>query len=181
MQPADLKEYIKKCGKIFYTANEWADFFKKGDFSFSVGSRFHGNMMALRNQIPALWVVHDMRTKELVDTLKVPNLDIDVLKKYEELMENGDGTKLFYAADGDVCSIKNAIQTIKFTLDKTGGKIKSEAVIEMTKDSAMIMDPEEVEYRYFEFDSEFTIFLREEGKDKPYFAANIDDITLFQE
>ena len=115
------------------------------------------------------------------DTLKVPNLNIDVLKKYEELMENGDGTKLFYAADGDVCSIKNAIQTIKFTLDKTGGKIKSEAVIEMTKDSAMIMDPEEVEYRYFEFDSEFTIFLKEEGKDKPYFAANIDDITLFQE
>ena len=115
------------------------------------------------------------------DTLKVPNLDIDVLKKYEELIENGDGTKLFYAADGDVCSIKNAIQTIKFTLNKTGGKIKSEAVIEMTKDSAMIMEPEELEYRYFEFDSEFTMFLREKRKDKPYFAANIDDITLFQE
>ena len=115
------------------------------------------------------------------DTLKVPNLDLDVLKKYEELVENGDGTKIFYAADGDECSIKNAIQTIKFTLDKSGGKIKSEAVIEMYKDSAMIEEPKEVEYRYFEFDSEFTIFLREEGKDLPYFAANIDDITLFQE
>lgn len=114
------------------------------------------------------------------DFLKVPNLDLDILKKYEELIANGDPDKMFYNYKGDICEIKEAIQTIKFTLDKSGGKIKSEAVIVMTETST-IAEPQKVEHRYFEFDSEFTMFLRENGKDLPYFAANIDDITLFQE
>ena len=113
------------------------------------------------------------------DFLKVPNLDLDILKKYEELIANGNPDKMFYNSKGDICEIKEALQTIKFTLDKSGGKIKSEAAIVMQETSAMIS--EKVERRYFEFDSEFTMFLRENGKDLPYFAANIDDITLFQE
>lgn len=113
------------------------------------------------------------------DTLKIPNLDLDVLKKYEELIEDGSGDKIFYDIDGNICHIKDALQTIKMTLDKSGGKVKSEAAIVMQMDSVMIEEPK-VENRYFEFDSEFTIFIREGGKDLPYFAANIDDITLFQ-
>ena len=113
------------------------------------------------------------------DFLKVPNLDLDILKKYEELIANGNPDKMFYNYKDDICEIKEAIQTIKLTLDKSGGKIKSEAAIVMQDTSVML--PEKVERRYFEFDSEFTIFLREGGKDLPYFAANIDDITLFQE
>lgn len=108
------------------------------------------------------------------DTLKVPKIKFDELKEYTEL-EN----KAFMAADGDECIISKALQTIKFELDEKGGKIKSEAVIEMTK-NAMAFE-EEVEYRYFDFDSTFTMFLVDDDhQDKPYFAANIDDITLYQ-
>lgn len=115
------------------------------------------------------------------DTLKVPNLDFDVLKKYEELIANGDEDKMFYDSEGNTCQIKEAVQTIEMNLDKSGGKVKSEAAITMTSYAGMIEKPEEIENRYFEFDSEFTIFIREGGKDLPYFAANIDDITLFQD
>ena len=38
----------------------------------------------------------------------------------------------------------------------------------------------EDEPRYFYVDDTFTIFLREKGKTKPYFAGRIDDITKFQ-
>lgn len=109
------------------------------------------------------------------DILKVPDLDFNILKKYEELIGNS-----FLDSEGNECEIKEALQTIEMSLDKSGGKIKSEAVIVTDKVTAIIPS-EEVEYRYFEFDSEFTIFLRESGKDLPYFAANINDITLFQE
>lgn len=107
------------------------------------------------------------------DTLKVPNIKFNLLKEYEEL-EN----ETFYNYKNDECTIQKALQTIKFELNKKGGKIKSEAVIEM-KEVSSALEPE-VEYRNFNFDSTFTMFLVEDGKDKPYFASTIDDITLFQ-
>ena len=35
--------------------------------------------------------------------------------------------------------------------------------------------------RYFNLNDKFTMFLKEKDKDIPYFAANIEDITLFQD
>jgi hypothetical protein len=40
--------------------------------------------------------------------------------------------------------------------------------------------PEKHEYRYFYFDKPYVMFLKEADKDLPYFAAQIYDITLFQ-
>ena len=47
----------------------------------------------------------------------------------------------------------------------------------MVKETAMM--PVE-EQRYFYLNDEFTMFLKEKDKETPYFAANIEDITLFQ-
>ena len=47
----------------------------------------------------------------------------------------------------------------------------------MTKEMSLM--PEE-ENRYFYLNDEFSMFLKEKNKDMPYFAANIEDITLFQ-
>ncbi len=105
------------------------------------------------------------------DTLKVPNLDFNLLKEYKELK----GLQ-FPTNKNATAIIEEAVQTIKFKLDNTGGSIKSEAVIG-TK--MMAIQPSE-EIRNFNFDDEFTIFLKEAEKEKPYFAANISNITLFQ-
>lgn len=105
------------------------------------------------------------------DTLKVPNLDFNLLKEYDELKGLEFATKK--SATG---VIEEAVQTIKFKLDSTGGSIKSEAAIG-TKLSSIRPSTEK---REFNFDDEFTIFLKETGKDKPYFAANVSNITLFQ-
>ncbi len=107
------------------------------------------------------------------DTLKVPKIDMDVLKKYEELKN-----KEFPTADGKTGIIAEAIQSIQMQLDHTGGKIKSEAAIDMIKETAIM--PEEGDGREFNFDGKFVIFLKESSKDKPYFAASIEDIKLFQ-
>ncbi len=110
------------------------------------------------------------------DYLKVPNLSLNELRKYEEFKD-----KLFYAANGDRCKITEALQTIQFDLDEKGWKIKSEAAIVMDRSNSIAdISFEKPDYRYFYFNKPFTIFLQESNKELPYFAAQISDITLFQ-
>lgn len=106
------------------------------------------------------------------DILKVPNLDMDILKEYNEVTG-----KEFLDKNGNPNYIDKAVQTIQMELDNKGGKIKSEAAI-VTKMSAMAPVIEK-EPREFLFNDDYVIFLKETDKDLPYFAACINDINLF--
>lgn len=106
------------------------------------------------------------------DKFKAPLIEFDEEKRFEEL----EG-KVFINSEGETGEIKDALQTIKLSLDEKGGEIKSEAAITYLKSSISTLKEEN---RYFILDDEFTLFLREKGKEKPYFAAQINDITNFQ-
>lgn len=80
LDPCELKKYIHNCGHIFYTRAAWTEYLLKKGIDLVIGSRFHGGMMALSNQIPALWVMHDMRTKEMIEVMKLPYIT------YEDVM-----------------------------------------------------------------------------------------------
>ena len=90
--------------------------------------------------------------------------------------------KEFKTADPiyDTAKIEKAIQTIKFSLDEKGGEIKSEAAIDVMLGTTALSPEKEDEPRYFYLDDTFAIFLREKGRDLPYFAGRIEDITKFQ-
>ena len=105
------------------------------------------------------------------ELLKIPNIKLKEKTEFKEL-EN----KYFYFSNGNSYYIEKALQTIQFELDKTGGKVKSEAGI-MLKESA-IMEPEEK--REFFINDTFAIFLIEKDKSVPYLAGKINDITKFQ-
>ena len=102
------------------------------------------------------------------DEFKMPMLDFNYKREYEEV-EN----KIFLDYKGDEYLIYKAIQTIQFELNEKGGKIKSEAGMGV-KASAMPMTPKKLY-----LNDTFAIFLKEETKEKPYFAAKITDITKF--
>ena len=104
------------------------------------------------------------------DTLKIPNIDFKTEKEFKEL-EN----KPFKISAGNSYIIEKAIQTIQFELDKTGGKIKSEAGMGIAKTALIREEP-----RDFSVDNTFTLFLKENDKDMPYFAAKIENINQFQ-
>ena len=104
------------------------------------------------------------------EILKVPNIKVNQKTEFEEI-EN----EPFLFANGDSYIIEKALQTIQFDLDRKGGKIRSEAGMMVSK-TALLPG----ESREFSIDNTFAIFLKEEGKDNPYFAAKIDDITKFQ-
>lgn len=105
------------------------------------------------------------------DILKIPNISFDLKKEFEEL-EN----KPYYFSNGDEYYIEKALQTIRFDLDKEGGKIKSEAGIMNKAQSIEVSN----EPREFLVDDTFTIFLKEKDKDLPYFASKISDISQVQ-
>lgn len=110
-----------------------------------------------------------------IDEFKAPNLSFNEKREYTELQN-----KEFKISDPiyDTAKIEKAIQTIQFSLDEKGGKIKSEAGI--TGLNMKATSSKDDEPRYFYVDNTFTIFLREKGKDLPYFAGRIEKITKFQ-
>lgn len=64
-------DYIRAGFGKFYSVPEWRSHIA-ARYDFCVGTRFHGNMVALQAGVPALWLVHDMRTKELCAHLNLP-------------------------------------------------------------------------------------------------------------
>lgn len=112
------------------------------------------------------------RSLTSLDEMKIPNIKFKEKKELTELQD-----KPFLFSNGQTYKIEQAIQTIEFELDRTGGKIKSESGIMNKAESAII---EETQKRKFYLDNTFTLFLQEKGKDMPYFAATISDITKFQ-
>lgn len=65
---------------IFGNRKEWEEFLYNEKISFSTGLRFHGNMMAFSCGIPALWIVSDERTHEMVVSMKLPYIHERELK-----------------------------------------------------------------------------------------------------
>ena len=115
-----------------------------------------------------------------IDELKVPYINMDVTKNYEELSNKVFGTSPQGLAGGRNAQIEQAIQTIKLTLDETGGEIKSEAG--MSAEITSIAEAPQTEApRYFYFDDTYAIFLKETNQNIPYFAARIDNVTKYQQ
>lgn len=85
-----IKGYFEKHFYQFYDIDQWTEQIKKYNFVF--GTRFHGNMVAVQNGIPALLVTHDSRTKELAEYCNIPYIEasnlvgeIDLLTLYSEM------------------------------------------------------------------------------------------------
>jgi Polysaccharide pyruvyl transferase len=93
---ADIKKYFLMRYKIFRNVNDWYQFNAECT-SFTYGSRFHVNMASLISGKPALWLTHDARTKELVDFMCLPNIDItsDVAQNPIEIIKNNSYEKFF--------------------------------------------------------------------------------------
>lgn len=101
--------------------------------------------------------------------LKIPNINISTQINYDELCDK--------EIQGSTWHIEKAIQTVKFSLDKTGGKIISEAELqERTKSYAM--EDVIVDEREFLLTDQFVLFLKEEDKNVPYFAMNVQDTSV---
>ena len=99
------------------------------------------------------------------DILRIPFLQVHNEINYDELCGRYiKGTKGMY--------IRQALQTIDFELNNVGGSVKSEAVIEATKEAIFNTN------REFIFNSDFILYLKEENKEQPYFALKVNNTDV---
>ncbi len=109
-----------------------------------------------------------------IDTLMVPELEIDLMRDYSELcgkVIEGTNPPMIFST---------AIETLKFEMDRKGGKIKSEALI-MTELAMIAPDVDKPKPRHFNFDKTFNLFLIDAGKENPYAAFRIENLKKFQD
>lgn len=68
--------------------------------------------------------------------------------------------------------IANALQNVKFSLNEKGGNLTSESGIKSEYMSVV------EKARYFYFNDEFVLFMKEKDKELPYFALKIDNLDV---
>lgn len=81
----DVRRFIEQRMRVFFSVEEWVGCMDT--MTGSLGTRFHGNVAALLAGTPALFLVHDMRTLELCELLRVPHLVLDRAVPAEETVE----------------------------------------------------------------------------------------------
>jgi len=87
---ARFQNWVKQRFHQFYDVPAWLRFLSDG-VAFSVGTRFHGNMASLQAGVPALWIVHDNRTKEFCEYLGLPHAPIEKVRRgasFTQLVED---------------------------------------------------------------------------------------------
>jgi hypothetical protein len=85
------ENWIKTHFFQFDDPSSWIEHMKRYGFSF--GTRLHGNMAALIAGTRALWIVHDMRTKEVCEHFRLPFVEFETLGKgaaLADLVERAD-------------------------------------------------------------------------------------------
>lgn len=157
--------------KVYYYNNE-------NDFAIKLITKNNDEVIVIKNPKGETFeeIYNNIKDKQTTsfnndDNFMMPKIDFNVLREYSEL-EN----KEIETIDG-IYTIEKAIQSIKFSLDEKGGKVKSEAGMDV-KFEATISDKK---IRNFYVNDTFALFLKESNKDKPYFALKVDDITKFQQ
>ena len=70
-----VSPWLTRKSRIFFSVREWSQFMRDKDFSF--GARFHGNVVALWNDVPALFIRIDSRTEELLRYFNLPFIKME--------------------------------------------------------------------------------------------------------
>ena len=101
------------------------------------------------------------------DMLRVPFIKVNDEINYDELCGREIKNSKYY--------IKQALQTIDFELNNVGGSVKSEALIEALEKEVFETG------RKFIYNDDFILYLKEEDKEKPYFALKVDNTDILLE
>ena len=102
------------------------------------------------------------------DTLTIPNIDFYLQTSFVDVENHPIKNSKFV--------INKTLETVDFTMNNEGVKLKSEAAI-MMKLSAL--PPNKT--RHFDFTDSFVLFLIEDNQNVPYFAIKVTDVEILNQ
>jgi hypothetical protein len=91
----NYERWVKSHFYQFRQPEPWLEHMRR--YSFSYGTRLHGNIAALLAGVRAIWIVHDMRLKEVCDHFRLPTIGFD------EVRAGVDMQTLYDRADYSQC------------------------------------------------------------------------------
>jgi hypothetical protein len=71
---SDFEQMLDKY-KHYDSISSWTEDLSRMDLS--IGLRMHGNMLAMQSCCPTIWIYHDIRTKELCETMSLPRISLE--------------------------------------------------------------------------------------------------------
>lgn len=69
-----VRTWAKEHVRAFFDVDQWIDAIR--EYDFVLGSRFHGNMIALQHGVPACVIAHDTRTEDMCSFLGMPYVNL---------------------------------------------------------------------------------------------------------
>lgn len=69
----DFQGFLASRARLYFDVDQWLE--DSARYSLSIGLRLHGNMVPFQSGSPAVWIHHDARTKELVETMALPHFE----------------------------------------------------------------------------------------------------------
>jgi hypothetical protein len=93
---AQYERWIRNHFYQFQRPAPWLDHMRR--YCFSYGTRLHGNMAAMIAGVRAIWILHDMRLKEVLDHFRLPRME------YKEVQGGVNLQTLLDRADYSECA-----------------------------------------------------------------------------
>ncbi len=75
---AEFVRWSRRHGRVFFDVKDWMTHCR--EFDLVVGTRIHGTVVALQAGTPAVCIVHDSRTLELCETMRVPHVRAEAVR-----------------------------------------------------------------------------------------------------
>ncbi len=92
---AEISDLVVNRNTVYFDVGKWAAYV--GALDFIVGLRLHGNIIALQEGVPAVFITYDSRIREISEFMHLPYLDVSnplVMKwSLAELYDNADFTR----------------------------------------------------------------------------------------
>lgn len=82
----EFASFLRSKGLVFSSSQSWLDYVRH--CSHTVNARIHGTILPMMAEVPSIGVTHDTRTRELVETLKVPNITTKAFSEYVGSLED---------------------------------------------------------------------------------------------
>lgn len=102
-----IEQWLNTYQRVHYGLEEWIKYCS--EYDFSMGSRFHGNVVAMLAGIRSLLIVCDTRTQELSEFFSLPSIavaDFDSTKKIDYYYELADFGNFVSDYHNKICRLR---------------------------------------------------------------------------